>query len=65
MKILQKLIPALKPGARIVINDSLVPEPGTLPLLAEKEARYRRLILCGLSLKILKLTFLSTVQWTC
>ena len=39
IKILQKLIPALKPGAKILINDSLVPEPGTLPLLAEKEAR--------------------------
>ncbi|KAM0797379.1 O-methyltransferase [Usnea florida] len=39
IKILQKLIPALKRGAKIVINDSLVPGPGTLPLLAEKNIR--------------------------
>lgn len=40
VKILQRLVPALRHGARIVINDSLVPEPGTLPLLAERNIRY-------------------------
>lgn len=39
VKILQKLIPALKNGAKIVINDSLVPGPGVLPLLAERNIR--------------------------
>lgn len=40
VEILRRLVPALKNGARIVINDSIVPEPGTLPLLAEKNIRY-------------------------
>ena len=39
IKILQRLIPALKSGAKLVINDSLVPGPGTLPLLAERNIR--------------------------
>lgn len=29
IKILQSLIPALKPGARILINDRVLPEPNT------------------------------------
>ena len=37
--ILQKLIPALQHGSKIIINDSLVPGPGTLPLLAERNLR--------------------------
>ncbi|CAG8971742.1 hypothetical protein HYALB_00007222 [Hymenoscyphus albidus] len=39
VQILQRLIPALKNGSKIVINDSLVPEPGTLDLLAERNIR--------------------------
>lgn len=39
IKILRKLIPALKNGVRIVINDSLLPTPGTLDLLAERNIR--------------------------
>ncbi|KAG8527118.1 uncharacterized protein KY384_008547 [Bacidia gigantensis] len=39
VKILQRLIPALKPGARIIVNDSIVPPPGTLSLLAERNVR--------------------------
>ena len=39
LKILQKLVPALRNGAKLVINDSLVPEPGTLSLLAERNIR--------------------------
>jgi SAM-dependent methyltransferase len=39
VKILQKLIPALKHGAMIIVNDGVVPEPGTLDLLAEKNIR--------------------------
>lgn len=37
--ILRNLIPALKPGARIVINDGLLPEPNTLNLLKERNIR--------------------------
>ncbi|KUJ07170.1 O-methyltransferase-like protein [Mollisia scopiformis] len=39
VKILQKLIPALRHGARIIVNDGVVPELGTLDLLGEKNIR--------------------------
>lgn len=39
VNILQRLIPALKKGAKIVIQDHLLPEPGTLPLLQEMQLR--------------------------
>ncbi|KAL8718256.1 MAG: hypothetical protein Q9181_008227 [Wetmoreana brouardii] len=37
--ILQNLIPALKPGSNVVINDNCLPEPGTLNLLQEERIR--------------------------
>ncbi|KAK7749941.1 hypothetical protein SLS53_000523 [Cytospora paraplurivora] len=37
--ILRALIPVLEPGAKIVINDSVMPGPGTLPW--DREARLR------------------------
>jgi ubiquinone/menaquinone biosynthesis C-methylase UbiE len=40
VKILQHLIPALKKGAKVVIQDHLLPEPGTLSLLKEMQLRY-------------------------
>lgn len=39
VKILQALIPALEPGARVVINDAVIAEPCTLPW--DQEARLR------------------------
>lgn len=39
VEILRNLIPALKPGARIIINDSILPEPGTLSELYERKIR--------------------------
>ncbi|KUI71081.1 6-hydroxytryprostatin B O-methyltransferase [Cytospora mali] len=36
---LQAQIPVLKPGARIIIQDIILPEPGTGPLWKEKNAR--------------------------
>ena len=39
VKILRKLIPALTPGARIVVNDHIMPEPRALPLLKERNIR--------------------------
>jgi hypothetical protein len=39
VKILRALIPVLEPGAKIVINDSIMPGPGTLPW--DREARLR------------------------
>jgi hypothetical protein len=40
VKILRALIPALKKGARIVINDGTLPEPGTVGYVEEKSMRY-------------------------
>ncbi|KAL9618269.1 MAG: hypothetical protein Q9160_006980 [Pyrenula sp. 1 TL-2023] len=40
LKILRNMIPALKPGAKIVINDQLIPAPGSVPLVVERETRY-------------------------
>ncbi len=39
IKILQNLVPALKPGARILINDGVLPEPGTVGGMEEKSIR--------------------------
>jgi hypothetical protein len=39
VKILQRLIPALKKGTKVVIQDHLLPEPGTLALLQEMQLR--------------------------
>lgn len=43
VKILKNQIPALKKGARLVINDSCLHEPGTLPSSTERK---RRLVTC-------------------
>ena len=37
--IIKALIPALKPGAKVVINDRVIPGRGETPHLAEREAR--------------------------
>ena len=38
-KICEALIPALKPGARLLIQDILLPEPGQLSFYQERKAR--------------------------
>ena len=45
VKVLRQLIPALKPGARVIINDTILPEPNTLSELQERKIRYDELIL--------------------
>ena len=40
VRILRNLIPALKPHARIVLNDACLPEPNTLSVMAERRVRY-------------------------
>ncbi|KAL8744572.1 MAG: hypothetical protein Q9184_007984 [Pyrenodesmia sp. 2 TL-2023] len=40
IRILKNLIPALKSGAMVVINDNCLPEPGTLSLWQEERIRY-------------------------
>lgn len=40
IKIFKSLIPAMKKGSKIVIQDHMLPEPGTLPFLKERDIRY-------------------------
>lgn len=39
VRILQNQIPALKPGARLIVCDSVVPEPGVMSLMEERMVR--------------------------
>ncbi|KAK8138919.1 S-adenosyl-L-methionine-dependent methyltransferase [Apiospora sp. TS-2023a] len=39
IKILQSLVPALRKGAKIIINDGMLPEPGTSSYLSERTIR--------------------------
>ena len=39
IRILKNLVPALKKGALIVVNDNVLPEPGTMGLWQEKRLR--------------------------
>ena len=39
VKILKATVPALKLGARIIVNDFVVPEPNTLPWTGERAVR--------------------------
>jgi ubiquinone/menaquinone biosynthesis C-methylase UbiE len=40
IKILKSLVTVLRPGVRIIINDVVMPEPGTTAFWKEKELRY-------------------------
>jgi hypothetical protein len=40
LRILRHLIPALKPGARIIINDNCIPPPGVISKFQERQVRY-------------------------
>lgn len=40
IQILRSLIPALKAGARVLIMEILMPEPGTIPFTKERDLRY-------------------------
>lgn len=39
IEILRALIPALKPGAKIIVNDLILPPPGELPPMQERAVR--------------------------
>ncbi|OAG01873.1 putative Sterigmatocystin 8-O-methyltransferase [Paraphaeosphaeria sporulosa] len=45
--ILNALLPALKPGARVIIHESLIPEPGTTAMWKEKNLRATDLNMAG------------------
>lgn len=40
VRILRQLVPVLKKGARVVVNESLCPESGSLPIAMERYIRY-------------------------
>ena len=39
IKILRSLIPALKKGSKIILNEYVIPQPGEVSLLKEREIR--------------------------
>lgn len=47
-RFLQKLVPALAPGARVLIHDILQPEPGVQSLLTERQTRADDLLMMTL-----------------
>ena len=57
IKILHSLIPALKKGAMIVINDNVLPEPGTMGLWQERRLRY---VTARILIRSCNVYFLST-----
>ncbi|CAG8978096.1 hypothetical protein HYALB_00000768 [Hymenoscyphus albidus] len=48
IRILRNLIPGLKPGAKILIQDHLMPEPKTLSLAKERDVRAMDMIMLSL-----------------
>ena len=48
IQILRALIPALRHGAKVIINDFIVPPPGILPPMIEKRVRHMDLIMMSL-----------------
>ncbi|RAH78847.1 sterigmatocystin 8-O-methyltransferase [Aspergillus japonicus CBS 114.51] len=48
IKILHALIPALRPGARVIVNEICMPEPGEVPICRERLARTMGLGMIGL-----------------
>ncbi|KAI9727461.1 MAG: hypothetical protein M1828_006403 [Chrysothrix sp. TS-e1954] len=45
VQILRALIPALRPGAKIIVNDTIVPPPGVLPPMQERAIRSMDMIM--------------------
>ena len=39
IKILRMLVPVLQPGARVLVHDLILPEPGTMSLLQDRQIR--------------------------
>lgn len=62
VKILRGLIPALKPGAKIILNDNVLPQPGVLSRWQENRLRYV-FIIFFLSFSFLLLVLSSRMQF--
>ncbi|KAK2762689.1 hypothetical protein FQN54_000863 [Arachnomyces sp. PD_36] len=48
VKVLQQLVPAMKKGAKVLVQDHLLPEPGSLSLLREMQIRSMDAIMLSL-----------------
>lgn len=48
LKMLRALVPAMKKGAKVIINDNIVPPPGVLPPMQEKAVRAMDMIMLSL-----------------
>ncbi|KAI9728204.1 MAG: hypothetical protein M1828_004665 [Chrysothrix sp. TS-e1954] len=48
IKILRALVPALTPGAKVIVNDSILPPPGTIPAMQERAIRSIDMIMISL-----------------
>lgn len=48
VQILRQLVPVLKKGAKVVVNESLCPDPGVLPLAMERYIRYLDLMMLSI-----------------
>ena len=60
IKILRSLTPALNNGAMIVINDNVLPEPGTMGLWQEGRLRY---VATRISCQIVQILFSLVPSW--
>lgn len=56
IEIIRNLVPALKRGANVVIQDHVLPEPGTMGLLQEMQMRY---VLCSYRIQNQKLMMMQ------
>ncbi|KAL8722853.1 MAG: hypothetical protein Q9225_000740 [Loekoesia sp. 1 TL-2023] len=48
IRILRSLIPALRPGTKVLVNEQIVPEPGVV-------SRYREKFICGMDIAMLEI----------
>ncbi|GAB1200381.1 hypothetical protein APSETT444_009752 [Aspergillus pseudonomiae] len=49
VKILRQLVPALRTGAKVVVNESLCPDSGSLPIATERYIRYMDLMMLAIN----------------
>ncbi|MCJ1383979.1 hypothetical protein MMC17_007093 [Xylographa soralifera] len=49
IQILRQMVPILKPGTRTIVNESLCPEPGVLPLSMERTIRLMDMLMLSVN----------------
>ncbi|KAL9106900.1 MAG: hypothetical protein Q9227_008148 [Pyrenula ochraceoflavens] len=48
LKILRNLVPVMTPGAKVVVNDRLMPAPGKIPVMKERQIRFYDMVMLSL-----------------